>query len=794
MNGYVILLKKVLGQLSAGHDAWIPKCSEKNDHWLILGHVDEIYQYPLPRDGHFLLRQDEEQEKIHKQNSENVFYHPIFAFLEESYSNPPTTENWYVAFVRIHFAKSTNINEQFEKLATYVSKLNINVRIYRPSEFSDMLVELQGNCLSELVEVALRIKNQDVVGKTYTYFGISATYLNQDALPDDDRDLLAFFSLRFSSPSFSSRQEDKQLLENYCSAILETLHTSKKYCVTGVDDVLIRGENVCARDIVKVVKQWREQCGKGRPTIRTTTRVGYELDSFSSAIVTEPICGQLMEERKKFIEYCEQHSVPIPNWLSTASELVNAVVRMSRTPMMDEVVYLVAPGLCTFYQNLMQNPDAYISAENAHNEKFKKFIERCASLMEQLLRSEDQLSAQSEIRPAIYDIPVFMLEYTLAFLQKISSWLITPDPWKQAEFTFLPIPCLDDQVRTVRIFPTSKEIPGLVQMEFPVKYLYHPEQLLPELTHEISHHIGVYFRQRETRWDFFCRAAAIAFAQNVFHSIDKPIVDYIMKGIKEKAKNDTTSTLIQLDDKVEEWVVDTFCRVETVQEYEERYATFVRDFLLALPKEYKNYNKIVWRNDREFEYRIEIFSETLEEIHQLFSEVYADICMLHSLGYCLGDNPTRSAKDYIGHFLKAAAEHPEKTVILYTVRIYACLRALGIDLTTVCSYKFDGQHTQWERIRDEIFIILNDIENGEDSGELQYPIDVIRQLEYYAKYCYNKMRISHKGDTELRDIRRMFRSCCSPTEAFYHDAINAIDTWRQSILSRDTKGTENNAR
>lgn len=792
MNEHVILLKKVLGpqmQCEKGDNiSSIEEQCKPDGHWIVLGHVDEIYTYSLPWQKDFISMQNTLRntlcnlEYLHQLNDGSVFYRPIYVFPEKVFRKPNSKDEWCAAFIRIHFAESINLNQQFDTLAQKIEKHKdiFSVRIFRATEFSDMLVELRSiGKLSELVHCALEIGKNKEIGKMYTYFGISADYLNGSELPDED-DKLMFWALRFSAPPFSVNSSANSMAEKYVKLLYDSI-PGNAYCVTGSDDILICGTDVPTKNIVDIFRMWMKLCESNEPTVRTITRIGIRRENREDVHSSNTDdfgdeCKNLADARDAVYQaYMDPNSSPVPVWFNAASELANSLIRMSRTPIMDELVYLLVPSLRIFFMHIKNDIDGGNKRElQSDMPYYLSFIDHCVYLTEQLLRHEDQLVPQSEIRPTVYDIPVFMLEYTLAFLRQVTNFLQKPDS-NPLKYVFLPIPRLTGKVSTLEIFPPRNLIPGLIKIEFSAKDLYNPKDILLSLCHEISHYAGEFSRNREERHNLYLDAAAETFTREVLQRYDTTLIDFVREKIAVSfGENESLS---DLEDKIEKQIRSVFGILNETgdkENYIKKYSEFIREYL-SLDKstalvELIRYNDFLIGTDN--------FLNKLKDISDLFREVYSDMCMFHMLEpSCRRLQQSQVIRDYVRLLLSEI--NSIEDCIQFSIRIYVCTKVRNQSLKTK---PIEGYSEEWASIKG----IIDEIEcaerNDQEIKGFPYAIKVIKCLEDYAESCYIKLK---EINADNNHVKEMYDALGAPDARFYRNAIDRIDEWRKDVMPKE---------
>lgn len=763
MYANVVLLKKLLDSSNENTSEWLPR--GQYTRWETMGHFDEIYIYPIEITENFMdsIKKDKDRVAVH--NSASVYYHPLY-MISDSNNNPlQMQDKWYCAIVRIHFGSSLNLVNQFSILSKDIVQkfdcTDFSVQISYGSEFSDMVLEVYGSDLSELVKSVLELRQHKYIGKMYTYFGINYDKIFSSDIPPTDKDNLDFFSMRFPGTDMEVINEQLQMLSS-------AMGSQPVYCVTGVDDILIRYTGLKSTDVVGLFRNaFIDEEGIVTKGIDSTIRVGITVEpplvGGKSGCELKPLCDSLLALLIE-IDSCQSKPI-IKSWWLHVSELSKALARMSTMPVMDEVVYLLAPGIRTFLVNILSELKAK-NTQLIHTdmEIHCDFIEHCFYLMEQLMRLEGQLSQQPEIRPVIYDIPVFMLEYTLAFLNEVCETLQRVDSQPNAVFDFLLVPHSCPRIEALELFSAIPDMRhGLVQIEIPTDMMYHPHEMLRALCHEISHYVGEKFRLREERKKYYSTAAAATFASLVFNLKDPGFTRLVKETFLNALESIPTPTISMMSHEIE------LCTSNLL--LDEQFDALIFKYLTRTD----NPEPISRLDCTSIDYGRLIFRARLQDINTLFQEVYADICMFHLLNL--------NADDYIGSLLQElAGDPPDENTISYetfAVRIYTCLYAVGKEIR----YSRTEFGNEWEKIQTIICNIKAEIVDQTDGEFSQpYPIASIYALRCYAEECYTSICDGLPAES-TRLVYEMY-SDLTKQNIKYDTILSRIGSCRDKMLRR----------
>lgn len=761
----VVLLRKNLGE---DYSKEIPSLPRSTTKWIALGHFDEIYTYNLPLDESrfFLYSIKQDKKRISQYNDDCVYYHPLYLVGKKlplvRQDDINENELRFIAIVRIHFAATRNQKQDYTMLCNSIKDAcTISYcSSYHATEFSDMVLDLRSQDFHALQQFVLTtLRNNPLIGKMYTYFGINSCFLHSDEFCDQS-DIINMLSVRFPC---SADPDQIKSIKRILSETSKIEDSGNMFSVNGIDDTLISCSELPTNSLLKAYRSINTP-----ENVKSTTRVGFYIDEpLSKPKVTDisNLCTNLINLRKKMQNKLEQRYVIPRSWFHMIYESVNTLVRMSNTSVMDEIVYLLVPSIEAFMENIIASD---ISKINRNVKLYNEFAENYVVLIEQLMRSEGQLSQNPEYRPVICDIPVFILEYTLAFLGKITKLLQRGDEGNLI-FEFLMMPCACPEIAVRELFPADKNHKGLIQLTIPDHELYRPELVLRPLCHEIAHNVGDKFRCRDTRKKYYCRAAAtLVITQLLGTRNDKEAVDKLSERFETKLSSYSHPTIFQMSKILQNDVLSLTHKMQGKDRVADM-SNFVGWYLKKVtePRAIKFLDRYYLDNILK-----ELFARW-NDIDTLFREIYADICLLKILEL--------PAEEYVSSLLNIDWRRQKRSIAYeaYAVRIYVTLQVMGLNIPHIEFTK------EWGLISELINKIHTEIQNGYDGkNKLSFSINTIVDMIDYGNKCKSVMDEclkDAKGD--IIKVQKMYQSFAYLKDYPGYDyIIDAIDTYRQGVI------------
>lgn len=757
---HVVLLQKNLepGCLNAAD--WINK---PHTRWISFGHFDEILIYKTDAQSDFLSSIAKDKAYISSNSDAATYYHPLYLMLEVDKALTNHNERWFIAIVRIHLSSSQRLTEQFRilcnSLERELSSSDVSYKVYHATDFSDMVIDIRTNHFSNLLDFVLLMRKHEEIGKMYSHFGINATFLSTcSELPTED-DKIPLFSMRFSGTDLAAVM--KQI-----TVIKATLPQEQEYSVNGVDDILLVYRNIPTASVVKLYRHWlfREEYSDIQHS-ESVTRIGVNIEIERDFSI--PPQADLLPLSKKLLPLCSKISNHLKynkgndnhNWFIAVSKLAHALVRMSKTPVMDEAVFLLAPQIEAFLENLLFIIDDGLTQQNLA--LYYYYIESCTFLMEQLIRIEGQLSQQPEMRPTIYDIPVFMLEYTVAFLNKISSLLQMSDPHPNKQHVFLLVPRPCELISAIELFRATPTLPGVVYLQIPEQSLYSPSVILKALCHEISHYVGEKYRNRSSRSIYYARAAAAIMVDAIFQNKSHSLINFFELIFRDELCEKSATTIQEMHTAIKTSAESIFSSTESL-------SNIIKEYVNTSPK----IDKIVFPRKDTVERGLQRFIRRCEDLNTLFREIYADICMIYLLDI--------QTDDYIGSLLQELSHNSNPIYVcdeLFAIRIYVSLVATN----KLEAYQHNKHRDIWVNLRAIIANIDKEIcEETDGKFKLALPISSIYTLLDYAKLCFETISTTVKPK-HTDEVRQML-SCLTTEDFAYHTVLAKIEECRTNMV------------
>ncbi len=774
MRVYVALLEKVEA-LRGGcfeNDGSLPSKGKK---WIVMGHFDAMRTYELDMTGKTLFEamRDSNKQLAQAQRSDR-YLHPLYLIAPEEDGARWFCDDPFLAIARVHFSRSVDANATFltvsEKLKAHEALWGCSCTCFRTVELSDMILAISAKKLSSVLNFVLTLRTFPEVGKVYTYAGVEYDRVKQTDHATkpaaDESDSIDLFSIRFSVKSFAEAQ-------GALDRVREILDDEREYSVAGVDDVVITWNDLPVHNLLALYREWFNT--ENGPLQRdcfsdVTTRVGVSLDKLEVSLPTAP--DESVQALQMRCEDLKDRCKKIPRkeaWAAPLSSLLDTMVRMSHTSVLDEFVYIMYEGVHAFLENV-KGPDYRIQSDEENDDAGgeSRFVENLGLLMEHVIRVEGQLTHNPELRPVVYDIPVAMLEYTLAFLQKVSAILQSKDR-KKVKISFLLVPRLCERMKALELFQASETLPGLVLVTIPVGSMYEPETIQRELCHEISHFVGEHFRNREIRRQLYGYAAAALAAREFFLSDHPALIRTVWQGIqKELDQAPAENHMRQLTDRIANWA-------HSLLDNETGYRQLIYRALLASGEGSIDRPLELSRNVAFFEEaRVSRFCRLLEDLHTLFRETYADVCLLFLL-------PVRLDQYLASHVQELRTEpvEQERPYEQYAIRLYVAIKAVDRE-----------NELQWDELKRLDPLLYNEmkhlkelIEIGEEKISRLIPIVSVLDLLRYAKTCYENIQAA--PEDKRKELRQMFQNIVpekGATTIDYKTFLRDIDDYRKELL------------
>lgn len=742
--------------------------------WVTLGHFDAMYSYALNVEGQNVFTAIRENNYIiAKEINESNYYHPLYLLSNENDSEFWKKSTWFMAVTRIHFKSSILDSKEVDALSDYILEKCNNEDcmgyIYKSLELSDLTLVVKSNRISNMLSAILNLWSHPSVGKIYTYCGVNYGHLMDKSIVAPEHDDVDFLSIRFAVRSPNG-------IGSFFDIVKNTLGTDPIYSVTGVDDIIL---NFYALPVSKLVRFFRYWLVEGLPqdidlcsafsgiTTRLGTKykenifVGEKNDSnknFDFQIV-QPItkmCEHLVDLSLDMLSLADGKldSCVDLYWIKKLTELSYSLLRLSRTPLLDEFVYLMFPGVNAFLSNMVRILNSNNSTELISLDKTgcQHFVENLFHLMEHVMRTEGQLAHHPEIRPIICDIPLAMLEHILAFLS-ICVKVLKMEDLQEKQIEFILFPKLCNRIETEELFSSEENRIGLLSIAIPFHLLYDPKMVQIALCHEVSHFIGEKNRNRYLRKTCYIKTAAAIIAHEAFDSNDDSLVLQIEKSILKSIllKDADMYRISNLELAIIDWV-DILFHSEPPEEYCNLVRNTYREFLTKKDTVAPRFNAIF----KAFkEKNSSMIGDILHFFTQLFREIYADICMISLLDV--------DEKTYFESLYDDIIKNPDAAGF-YALRIYTVLSSVKKQEPL---WLFDLNDTSLN----DFFFYLTPLFckcNSENSFSTVYPFPdlCVKYLAEYSQKCAQDISCNLKKNAIMREktaeLRKMYSNVNEP--------------------------------
>lgn len=757
----VVLLKKI-STLQAG---CIHNLNEKDSEgpWISLGHFDAFYSYKIPSNNMF-QEIGENNIEVSQRNDKSAYYHPLYLISSEGEKDKQLWEdkNWYMTISRIHFVQNVNVARSREKLREKLEKElkeDANQGIislgYQTIELSDMILVSRSDNMETLLKFTLNLRSHPDIGNVYTYCGINYDYVSDlKAIPLGE-DRIPFFSMRFSIKDYAKAQQALGVIKELLD---EPDNQGEVYSIAGLNDAVGTWTNLCTWRLIELYRHWFVRMSEKRGISKeafsnVTTRVGVGAvspgecspgeDEFNKKLLS--ICDILLDLEKSIQEHNKnsgQFGIGESRWLKTLSELTKTLARLGKTVVMDEFVFLMLPAVFSFLTNVL---DVVRRGDmtREHLAGYHEYIEEWNHLMEHIMRSEGQLTHYSELRPILYDMPLAMLEYTLAFLMKCSHALQSQDGNESVEIDFLLVPQLCRRNMATELFPARKDFPGLVSVQVPLHLLYDPKVVMSQLCHEISHFVGERPRHRKLRQRCYAQSVSGVLAQYVFQSYFSELTATIANELETRFKAFNLQRIEEMRNETIKWLNELLSGSPRSL----NYAEFIRKIVIksAGKGRLEVQHDIVALKDAAMQY-----VGMLKAMGEQYREVYADLCMLNLLSldpsYYLDSCMKELSEDW-------DEERDETAMEILVMRYYVCEQA-NFSSGGLSREKREGP--VWEKFKKKYGDISLAVMDKKSAPETFFPPEAVLPLLEYAKACDISLKECFKDNKEAQKAKTIF--------------------------------------
>lgn len=435
--------------------------------------------------------------------------------LKESYTY---TENKVADFLQLSVSvKSQSTNDN---LCAYIS-------FYDSLELGDVIGFIKCNSLSAILQIQRTLYEAPCVSDAYTYCGINNKIFISNAEPLEC-DLLHNVSLEYVSTRFSVKHA------NYAEMVYPVLlgegyeSSSQHFFVVGNADIIIDWRNCSEWNLIEQLKKivWLDnlvvspnKCEKlmYHAFYDVITRIGLKhcpphharpLTFKKSPNLQKIFCPASLKEKLSSSQFNVRWRYPLVKLLGTLQT-------MSENSVMDDLSSLLIPGV----NALLKRIDYYLNTQKPIDVTLLlSFLDRCTSLINDILHLENQLVQHPELMPVRYFIPAIVLGFEQKFISECAYLIENLDDEQRNAANhirrFQPIifPSCETNTSTLCYFDhkLDNDYTGDTPLAIyvPISQLYQPWMVLHTLCHEVAHYCGNILRDRSFRYNCIINSSA----------------------------------------------------------------------------------------------------------------------------------------------------------------------------------------------------------------------------------------------------------------------------------------------
>lgn len=495
------------------------------DKWIALGYFDTLQFYELPVDGTSSWIQSMWAHNVQCSATltGDFYYHPLHLIASITDEDQMLyQEFWeaedcpYIFLTMVQAADPSRLWEISDKsviqylddlLGMQPNKKDLRHVFYRTVELSDLVVLWRSNEICKILAGMQSLYQKAAIGDLNTFPAIQFAFLDsfipQNISNSQKRKI-------FVSIQYTVKDPDKA--NSFFSNVLPA--ESPAFFTTGVEDIRVVNQEVTTDDLLVHLK---------RTLLNSENRTLFD-QAFSESATqigipdnrcSEPLCRntsleqecitlldrfQAIRNRLKTDKSNQQFDW---SWIKAVSNLLNALVDMSRNWVMDGFCYLMLDAAKLFCSEIKKTTSDDGTALTARQmEDIQRFVRGWGTLMEQATKMDGRFLQMPGFSPALCEIPAKLLEFYLAFTRKIISIIQAGDSEKiegERKISLLFVPKICRRVKVNSIFKEDSYHNHLLYVDIPLDQLYSPGEILCALSHEVAHFAGETWRCREVR-------------------------------------------------------------------------------------------------------------------------------------------------------------------------------------------------------------------------------------------------------------------------------------------------------
>lgn len=649
----------------------------------------------------------------------------------------------------------SEIEKEIESIVEIDGTKKVNVACYHSIDVSDMVIIWKSDYLVEALECLQKMYLMSQIGDLHTICSIS---IGDDVLTRDQNEIIPYTSLRLGV-------KDAEMAKNFFDKLkenktLEFMKNEEPYITTGTEDIDVTLKNVKVSDFLLLMKTITEDSEINRIFCHAFSESATHLGIVhlgKKAVRKIEVSQDLTKRCELLLEFFQevrkkikdQETEPTYSWVKLVSIQLNALVSMSRNCVRDRFCYLIMDSVQTYCEILSEWIEIKKPITSERLRMIQKFVRGWGVLMDQTVRADGQFTQDTGVNPVLYDIPVSLLEFYIAFTRRCMRLLQTSDEFSEKEHGIFLMPNLCRRAKVEDVFDNPPPAKRLLYVDVPLDYLYKPRQVLYQLCHEISHFCGEEPRSRNTRIQTFTMNCAQLIVQRL-HIESVQMTRNIYQELCTVWDKSATHYMRKTSQTIWKKMYEILMNRKTVQDWINRYLDI--KFLPGRLKEDKRY-ELITDYDRNVELIITDLKEDVERLVLLYTECYADVSMIFLL--------QPSCAEYImlyhqeQEWLDMNEDDGVGSYNELVQRIALVLLTVPEDVFTA-----DAETVLTgidKKLLNDAQRLADDLRNHDQNPQIYLPGSVLTQIYLYLQYCYRRLNNLYMKNPELDKIRDTFR-------------------------------------
>ncbi len=737
----------------------------------------------------------------------NFFYHPlhIIGALDKEKANFFWKQK--SCCFAVTFIYGTNGRNSISKIESDIKQIislpDSNYLIYRSVNLSELVIVCKNDSLTPILDSIATIGYNYPALQTHTICGFlydtHTSLIVDDVIPEDCVSMIKV------TGTIHSHEKATKIISDLSTTYQATSNAG--HLAFGNNDFNLIYYNVNTKNIIKTLNNWinhSEEVLDAFTSIKTRIHIPYNSKKELLSVVQENTSLQrTIQKAKNIVSKILQKQNEYVDWICPFIETLNMLSDMCKNPVLMRIRYFVADTLYVFIKALDEiysNSDFDELRFLQYNEKrFNSFTASFNALIECLVRVDGYLSQEPGYSPLIYNmVPAGLLEYYCSYMFTVTEAVNRfSDSAAEKEYLYatLPLPKLERYIAFCEVLPRSEHINLTTQVnliEIPHKALYHPQELLFSITHEVMHFCGESLRCRHIRYNCFLDfLTAYLLHEFDLGSVNNLVSHYIKTCINSFISEENHLYFNKLLPEAVRAIANTYNDIEL----KNRLQNVLLEYKRENKEEYSQYEQIVYMNRVSCQKSL---IDLLVGIKDLFKECYADLMTvlfldLTSLDYCrIIDNLSVD-----GNVLKSQMEivsteaqlQLRKVLVVYSAGL-KFPKNYSPDLRSLYNVlkSKDNGDSDWEIKLDyfwEQYCINNDIIKDYTSfAELFYNIDCIMSVVAYLKRCvkiFLHLHSLNENNNIVTDIIKFYNTGISLDGLFGNEYCDFIYKVRKKI-------------